>query len=197
MDFDFKQKIILEDERVLIRPMVEEDKSFFIEFLLDPALNRYSSMQINNARDALKYVDLCLKDRQQQVRYPFVFFDKRTETYAGTSCFGNISNPNKRIEIGWTKIDAAFQGTGLNVHCKHLMLKYAFETLQFNRVELKSHANNIQSRKAMEKIGAKFEGLLRHHIIMPDGSLRNTVYYSFLSPEWREIEALLKRLMVR
>lgn len=195
MDFDFTQDIVLEDERVLIRPMVETDKPFFMEFLLDPNLNRYSSMQVRHAREALLYVDNCLEDRKKEARYPFIFYDKLKNSYAGTSCFGNVSNPNKRIEIGWTKIGAAFQGTGLNVHCKYLMIQYAFEGLGFNRVELKSHSENIQSRKAMEKIGATFEGLLRQHMIMPNGRLRDTVYYSFLLPEWRETKALLKSLM--
>lgn len=195
MQFNFEDTIILEDERVLIRPMEETDKGFFMEFLLDSSLNTYSSMQINSAKDALKYVDNCLADRQNQKRYPFIFFDKRSQAYAGTSCFGNVSNANKRLEIGWTKLGKPFQGTGLNIHCKYLLIQHGFETLGCNRIELKSHSENIRSRKAMEKIGAKFEGMLRQHMIMPNGTLRDTVYYSILRSEWREVEALLQSYM--
>lgn len=195
MDFNFDHDIVLEDERVLIRPMEEVDKGHLMELLLDPDLSTYASFKINNAKDALAYIDFCLKDRKNSQRYPFTFYDKNNKAYAGTSCFGNIANPHKRLEIGWTKIGKAFQGTGLNAHCKKLMLQYAFETLRCNRVELKAHSENIQSRKAMEKIGAKYEGLLRNHIIMPDGSLRNTVYYSVLFEEWSIVKAILNDLI--
>ncbi len=188
MNFDFNKSIILENERVLIRPMEAADKGFFSDFLLDSSLNKYSSMEINNSQDAIQYIEDCLVDRKNGVRYPFIFFDKKSKTYAGTSCYGNVSNSNKRLEIGWTKIGKHFQGTGLNAHCKKLMLEYAFESLNYNRVELKAHAGNIASRKAMEKIGATFEGLLRNHSIMPNGSLRDTVYYSILKEEWPSIK---------
>ncbi len=191
----FDQNIILEDERVLIRPMEEKDKEHMIDWMSDPSLSTYSLMQIQNARDVLPYVDQCLEDRRMQKRYPFVFFDKPSNTFAGTSCFGNIVPDHRRLEIGWTKIAKVFQGTGLNTHCKFLMLRYAFEELVYSRVELKSHEDNIRSRRAMEKIGAKYEGLLRHHMVMPNGTFRNTVYYSILLDEWREVQAMLKSLM--
>jgi RimJ/RimL family protein N-acetyltransferase len=192
----FKQEIILEDERVLIRPLQEKDKEHMIEWMSDPSLSIYSMMQIKSARDVLPYVDQCLEDRRIRKRYPFVFFDKHANAFAGTSCFGNIAPAHQRLEIGWTKIATEFQGTGLNIHCKFLMLQYIFEELVYNRVEFKSHEDNIRSRRAMEKIGAKYEGLLRYHMIMPDGSHRNTVYYSILRDEWREVQAMLKSLML-
>lgn len=195
MDFNFQEEIILEDERVLIRPMRNEDKEHLMELLLVPDLSTYSSLKIKRAKDTLLYIDQCLDDYRAKIRYPFTFYDKKNKIYAGTSCFGNISNQHKRIEIGWTKIAKPLQGTGLNAHCKFLMLRYAFEHLLFNRVELKSHSENIRSRKAMEKIGAKYEGMLRHHMIMPDGTIRDTVYYSILLEEWSTVKALLKSLM--
>ncbi len=195
MDFNFQEEIILEDERVLIRPMRNEDKEHLMELLLVPDLSTYSSLQIKRAKDTLLYIDQCLEDYRAKVRYPFTFYDKKNKIYAGTSCFGNISNQHKRLEIGWTKVAKPLQGTGLNTHCKFLLLQYAFEYLRFNRVELKSHSENIRSRKAMEKIGAKYEGMLRHHMIMPDGTIRDTVYYSILLEEWSTVKALLKSLM--
>lgn len=195
MDLDFKRDIILENERVLIRPMEEGDKAFFKNFLLDQVLTKYSIAMVTNEAEALAYVDACLEDRKKEHRYPFIFFDKKTNNYAGTSCFGNVVNPHKRLEIGWTKLGKAFRGAGLNAHCKFLFLKFAFETLDFNRVELKAHSENIRSRKAMEKIGAQFEGTLRSHFITYDGSLRDSVYYSFIKEEWPEVKIKLQKLM--
>jgi N-acetyltransferase len=184
MFFNFENNIILEDDRVLIRPMQEEDKVNLMKVLIDPALSKYSLELINGEDGVINYIDQCLEDRKNKIRYPFTFFDKKIKAYAGTSCFGNVNNTHKRLEIGWTKLAQPFQGTGLNAHCKFLLLQYAFDTLNFNRVELKAHAENMQSRKAMEKIGASYEGTLRNHFIMYDGTLRNTVYYSILSEEW-------------
>ena len=194
MNFNFNKDIILEDDRVLIRPMEEADKQHLMEILLDPQLSKYSLRMISDEKDVLGYIDNCLSDRQHSIRYPFTFFDKKANAFAGTCCFGNIEIAHKRLEIGWTKLGKAFQGSGLNAHCKFLLFQYAFETLQLNRVELKSHAENIQSRKAMEKVGARYEGKLRNHFVMYDGSLRNTVYYSVLKEEWLEVKALITNL---
>jgi len=196
MDLDFNRDIILENERVLIRPMKQDDKAFFRDFLLDQTLTKYSIKLVTNESEAIAYFDTCLSDREKGLRYPFIFFDKKTNQYAGTSCFGNIVNAHKRLEIGWTKLGKAFQGTGLNAHCKFLFLKFAFETLKFNRVELKAHSKNIRSRKAMEKIGAQFEGTLRNHFITYDGSLRDSVYYSFIKEEWEVVKMKLQDLML-
>lgn len=195
MNFDFTKDIILEDERVRIRPMETSDRTHLKELLLDPDLSLYSLQQVHGPAGVDQYIDQCLSDRSQGIRYPFTFFDKKSNAYAGTSCFGQVSNAHKRLEVGWTKIAKPFQGTGLNTHCKYLMFQYAFETLVANRVELKTHAENITSRKAMEKVGATYEGLLRHHMIMENGSLRNTVYFSILKAEWPSVKKRLEKLM--
>ena len=129
---------------------------------------------------------MCIRDRH--IRYPFLIFDKQQQQYAGSTSFGNISNPNARIEIGWTWIGTNFQRTGLNRANKFLMLQYAFETLGFERVELKTDGRNLQSRTAMEKIGATPEGILRSHTVMSDGYRRDTHYYSILKSEWHKIK---------
>jgi N-acetyltransferase len=95
-----------------------------------------------------------------------------------------VSDKDQRLEIGWTWFGKAFQRTGLNRNVKFLMLQYAFEQLQFERVELKTDERNHPSRKAIEGIGGKFEGILRSHMQLPDGFRRNTVYYSILKAEW-------------
>jgi RimJ/RimL family protein N-acetyltransferase len=117
------------------------------------------------------------------------------QEYAGSTSFANVSNRDKRLEIGWTWIGKKFQKTGLNRNGKLLMLQYAFETLQFERVELKTDERNMASRTAIEKIGGKFEGILRSHMVVKDGFRRNTVYYSILSKEWPGVKTNLLNKM--
>ena len=109
------------------------------------------------------------------------------------SSFGAISEHDKRVEIGWTWIIPPFQGSGLNYRVKYLMLQFIFEELQYHRVELKADARNKASRKAMEKLGATYEGNLRSHSLMYDGNYRDTVYYSILENEWPEIKQALEK----
>ncbi|MFT5764128.1 MAG: RimJ/RimL family protein N-acetyltransferase [Saprospiraceae bacterium] len=197
MNFNFRNDIILENDRVLIRPMEAADKEHLMPVLIDPTLSKYSVEMINGEEGVFHYIDKCLGDRKNKIRYPFTFFDKKANAYAGTSCFGDITNAHKRVEIGWTKLAKPFQGTGLNAHCKFLLFQYAFDTLAFNRVALKAHSKNIQSRKAMAKIGATYEGTLRNHFMLYDGTLRDTVYYSVLSEEWAGVKIGLLKLMTQ
>ena len=106
----------------------------------------------------------------------------------GCTRFGNIVKEHKRAEIGWTWYHPAVQRTGINKACKHLLLQYGFDTIGLNRIELKTAAINYKSRGAILKIGATQEGVFRHHIINDDGSLRDSVFFSIIKTEWREIE---------
>jgi RimJ/RimL family protein N-acetyltransferase len=117
-----------------------------------------------------------------------------TNAYAGSTSFGNYDPKNERIEIGWTWLFSNYQRTGLNWNMKYLMFQFAFEELNIKRVELKADGRNLQSRNAMQGIGAQYEGTLRSHTIMSDGYRRDTVYYSVLADEW---PAVSSRLLTR
>jgi RimJ/RimL family protein N-acetyltransferase len=113
----------------------------------------------------------------------------------GMSSFMDIRPADLGLEIGMTWIAPAFRGTTVNPECKLLMLRHAFETLGCERVQLKTDLRNVQSQRAIEKLGAKKEGILRRHIQMPDGHMRDTVMYSVVREEWPEVEkGLLSRL---
>jgi RimJ/RimL family protein N-acetyltransferase len=101
---------------------------------------------------------------------------------------GNISFIDKRVEIGWTWYGNDYRGTGINTHCKFLLLQYAFETLQFERVEIKTDFLNERSKAALKKIGATFEGVLRSHMQMPHNRRRDSAYFSILKNEWPGIK---------
>ena len=185
MDFPFDKEIILENDFALLRPLYEADIDNLLPVACkDKDLLQFSPMPVYN-RDLLeKYIARAIKSRLDNVRYTFCVFDKTKNAYAGSTSFLNISNPDGRLEIGGTWYGKEFQKTGLNRNCKYLLLSYAFDCLNAERVEFKTDARNSASRIAIEKIGGQFEGILRQHTLMYDGFRRDTVYYSILKSEW-------------
>jgi RimJ/RimL family protein N-acetyltransferase len=125
-------------------------------------------------------------------RLAFTIIDKNKNQVIGSTSFGNISERDKRIEIGWTWIGKEFHGKGFNNNAKYLMLRYCFEKLDFERVELKTDILNTPARKAMTKIGFIEEGILRSHTLMTNNRRRDTIYFSMLKSEWNEIKMKLK-----
>lgn len=185
MDFDFTRHVVLQNESVLLRPMTEEDAVHLQAVATkDDDLVLYSPYRIHTLVYLQQFVTDSLADRQRGFRYPFVIYDKQKGLYAGSTSLANVSNKDKRLEIGWTWIGRDFQRTGLNRMGKFLLLSYAFDELGFERVEFKTDARNSASRTAIEKIGGQYEGALRSHTVMNDGFRRTTVYYSILKEEW-------------
>ena len=178
---NFKENIQLENNRVRLEALqLAHFEALLPIALSQPNLLQYSPSPFGNADNLKKYIQIAVDAKANEQRYPFVIWDKQHKKYMGSSSYGNISVKDKRIEIGWTWIDKVAQGSGLNPNCKYLLLSYAFEQLRFERVEFKIDERNLQSQKAVEKIGATKEGVLRSHTLMLDGFRRNTVYYSCL-----------------
>lgn len=115
----------------------------------------------------------------------------------GSTRFMSIAPEHRRLEIGWTWVGTAYQRTGANREAKLLQLTHAFETLDAERVEFKTHARNLASRAALLGIGATFEGVLRHHTIMSDGSNRDSAFYGVLAGEWPRVKAGLEARLAR
>ena len=184
-DFDFKQELILENDRVRLEPLQESHFSALLPICEQaPKLLQYSPSAFGTAGHLQAYIEQALAARRNEQRYPFATYDKQLGQMVGSTSFGNVSNPHRRLEIGWTWITPQVQRSGLNRKAKLLQLSYAFETLGLARVEFKADARNEASRRAMEGIGATFEGCLRSHTLMQDGFRRDTVYYSILQEEW-------------
>src|SRR5688500_4130816 len=133
-----------------------------------------------------------MKWQAEGTAVPLATIDKRTGLAVGSTRFANISPEHKRVEIGWTWIAPAWQRSAVNTEAKYLMLGHAFEVWRCGRVELKTNARNEQSRRAIVRIGAKEEGTLRNHMINPDGSFRDTVYFSIIESEWPEVKKSLE-----
>ena len=189
MELDCKLDIRLEDERVTIERLTMKHFETLLPIALAwPDLLRYSPSEFGTETALRSYIENATHLQQQNEKYSFVIYDKNTKSYAGSTSYMNISNKDRRLEIGSTWIGKSFQRTGLNRHCKYLLLDHAFEVLQFERVAFRTDSRNVQSQTAIQAIGAKYEGTLRNHMLMPDGYRRNTVCYSILKNEWPGIK---------
>ncbi|MBF9252817.1 GNAT family N-acetyltransferase [Pontibacter sp. 172403-2] len=184
---NFAQDIIMQDARVLLRPFSLTDLENLRTVVYDADIWRFTVTRITDEKELGAWVQAVQQGRVQNSRYTFMIVDKATGRLAGSTSYGNISAADKRLEIGWTWLSKDYRGTGLNRHCKFLLLHYAFDVLHFERVELKTDVLNIRSRRAMLKLGATEEGTLRSHTHMHDGRRRDTIYYSILRPEWEHI----------
>ena len=189
--------VTLEGEAVRLEPLSLDHLDTLLEAGADPGIWRYMPSDSTSRDGMLAFINEALACQRARTALPFATVDRKSGRAIGSTRFGNIVPEHKRVEIGWTWISPALQRSAVNTEAKFLMLRYAFETLGCNRVELKTNALNMRSRNAILRIGAKEEGTLRSHMINPDGSLRDTVYYSILAPEWPDVRARLEARLAR
>lgn len=175
---------ILENDLVKLTPLSLSNYHYLIPIAGQEKLIEYSPSNIGTAEALKKYVEQALEKERNFSAMPFIIYDKRSEKFAGSTRFMNIDQKNKVLEIGSTWIGREFQGTGLNGQAKLLMLDYAFNEMNFEKVEFRIDERNIRSRKAVEKLGAKLEGILRKNVYLLDGYKRNTCCYGLLKEEW-------------
>ena len=185
---NFLETIILEDDFVLLRPLTLSDEEGFAQIAFNYDIWKYTRALVMNREELKVYITLALNEKERKIRYPFTIIDKVSGEIAGSTSYANVSVQDKRIEIGWSWLGEKFQRTGLNSRCKFLLLQYAFEHLKVERVEFKTDVLNSAARKALLKIGAVEEGVLRSHTVMQDGRRRDTIYYSVLAGEWESVK---------
>lgn len=159
----------------------------------DPRIWEFTSAVARNPLEMQQYVDTALDWQQAGTAVPFVTMTKDKREVIGSTRFANIDVTNRRAEIGWTWINPKWWRTAVNTEAKFLMLQHAFERWNCVRVELKTGTKNQRSRDAISRLGAKEEGILRRHILQPDGSWRDTVYFSILEDEWPAVKRELER----
>ncbi len=174
------RNLILENEQVLLRPMTRQDFSLLQPLASDPEMWIYFTHDLSISEE----FEAWALPHFSGERLQFTVVDKRKNQLAGATAFGNFSARDQRLEIGWTWLGKAFQGTGVNQAMKKLMLDYCFSELKLKRVEIKTDVLNLPARKALLKFGAVEEGILRSHTLMTQGRRRNTIYYSVLEGEW-------------
>ena len=178
--------ILLEDERVLLRPLVMEDYDNLLQFsLTETDLWKYSLVQPIGADGLKNYMQIALDAKEKGTEYPFIVFDKKTNEYAGSTRFYDINMPYKTLQLGYTWYGKKFWGMGLNKHCKYLLLDFAFEKLELIRFELRADAKNERSIAAMKSIGCKVDGILRSNMPTIDDTVRrDSIVLSILRDEW-------------
>ena len=192
----FVEPVTLEGRHILLSPMARERAEAIAAALAVAAAdgNMWESKvtSIPRPEGTQAYVAQALAELDDGLSMPFVTVDRVSGKAVGSTRYMNIEAPHRRLEIGTTWIGKSFQRTAINTEAKYLMLRHAFETLRCIAVDLRTHEKNFQSRAAIERLGAKLDGILRNHRIMPDGSLRNTASYSIIDAEWPAVKARLE-----
>ncbi len=183
--FDFTKDYVLEDERVILRPITISDAEQLVQYVQnEPELWQFSLVAIQKPEDLKGYIETAIQGRNDKNSYPFIVFDKISNSYVGSTRFYDIQLGFETTQLGYTWYSKKVWGTGLNQHCKYLLLQFAFEKMNFKRVEFRADNNNKRSIAAMQKIGCTVEGVLRSHLPKPDGSRRDSIVLSITKEEW-------------
>lgn len=186
-NFSFQETYILEDDRALLRPLTAEDHAYLLPFSLhEPELWKFSLISGSGEAGLSNYIRSAIEGRDAQKEYPFIVYDKQKAAYAGSTRFYDIQLNHKTLQLGYTWYGKDFQGTGLNKHCKYLLLDFAFDKMQMERVEFRADNNNKRSIAAMKSIGCIEEGVLRSNTIKQDGNRRDSIVLSILKAEWEK-----------
>ena len=185
--------VTLENAAVRLEPLTRAHSDDLATAAADGGLWNLPYTPIPRPEGMRDYVEKALAAQRAGDDLPFVIRLQHSAAIIGTTRYLHIVEEHKRLEIGATWIAKSWQGTAVNPSCKLLLLDHAFATLGMNRVEFLTHVKNTQSRAAIAKLGATEEGILRSHRVQPDGSLRDSVVYSIVAPEWPALREALRR----
>ncbi|MGN6394577.1 MAG: GNAT family N-acetyltransferase [Mucilaginibacter sp.] len=199
LNYDLNAGYVLENERVLLRPLLESDYKNLLPFALnEPDTWIYSYRSARGEDGMRQYIKDALDNRAAGKDYAFIVYDKLSQCYAGSTRFYDILPNWQTVQLGYTWYGERFRGTGLNKHCKFLMLQFAFETLNALRVEFRADARNERSIAAMKSIGCVPEGILRNNMPLQEGGRRDSIVLSILKEEWENtVKDLIKSKMLR
>lgn len=191
------EPVVLEGTFVRLEPLSPAHHIHLCEVGLDPEIWRWTTTVVRTPEDMHDYIEAALRLQSTGSALPFTIIDRASGRAVGSTRYGSIDVPNRRVEIGWTWIGQAWQRTPLNTEAKYLLLRHAFEELDCIRVELKTDVLNERSRRAILRIGAREEGILRRHAITAAGRVRDTVYYGITDEDWTGVRAELERKLAR
>jgi len=190
--------IVLTGKHVRLEPMTEAHTPGLAEIGAGQSFWDFMLYgDINTVDDMRNWVKDILSRAEKGTDLPFVAIDLASGRVAGATRYLNIVPKDRGLEIGGTWYGSEFQRTPVNTECKYLLLQHALETLGCIRVQFKTDLRNERSQKAIERIGAVKEGILRNHMILPDGRYRHSVFYSILDTEWPGVKNRLEEMMER
>lgn len=185
----------LQNQIVTLKPMEIDDIDEIFSVACYKEIWTHMSIAVEQKEDVINYVNAALQAKETGAEFPFVILDSKTNRIIGSTRLMDIHKNHKRGEIGFTWLTPDYWRTAINTNCKYLLLTYCFEILGWHRVQIKTDHENFRSQKAIERIGATKEGVLRHHMIRKDGSIRHTVMYSITSDEWRDVKKHIEGLL--
>ncbi|MCB9315499.1 MAG: GNAT family N-acetyltransferase [Lewinellaceae bacterium] len=176
---------------VQLAPLKTDHFDALLEVAADKRIWTHYTLDGSKAERLRSALNDGLLEWRKGTQFPFVIVEKSSNRLIGSTRLLELQQVHRKLEIGWTWLHPDYWGTAVNLECKLLLLTFCFETLGATRVQLRTDENNIRSWKAIEKIGARFEGILRHDLIRDDGSHRNSAYFSIIEPEWKQVKLQL------
>lgn len=189
------EPVILEGPRVRLEPLSLEHLDALVSFGLNEDLWRYRTDVVSTRDEMRSYIEKLLAKQAQGEELGFAVIERASGAVRASTRLMSIDVANRGVEIGGTFIDPSWQRTFVNTECKFLLLRHAFETWRCIRVFLKTDSLNEQSRRAILRLGAREEGTLRNHMIMPGGRYRHSIYFSIIEAEWPDVKAGLEEKM--
>jgi RimJ/RimL family protein N-acetyltransferase len=183
---------------VRLEPLTLAHAADLMAFTGEPELWRY--MPFGSLADPAKFrswIESMIAERETGTGHAFAIINLASGQAVGSSSYFDFTDRDRWVEIGRTWLGRPHWRTAVNTEAKYLLLRHAFETLRLNRVQLKTDARNLRSQEAIARLGAVQEGVLRAHVVMYDGYLRDTVMYSITAPEWPAVKAGLEEMMRR
>jgi RimJ/RimL family protein N-acetyltransferase len=191
------EPVSLEGDHVRLEPMTLAHVPALSEVAFEPSIWRWMFVNLETPDDVRAYVEAALAGAAAGSELPFVTIDRATGRVVGSTRYLAIALEHRRIEIGWTWIAPAWQRTAINSGAKLLMLEHAFERLGCRRVEFKTDARNERSRTALAGIGAQFEGIFRKHMVLRDGSPRDSAWFAIVDDDWPAVRDRLRDRLAR
>ncbi|WLR56801.1 GNAT family protein [Mesobacillus subterraneus] len=191
------RKIILEGDTVKLLPMETGQLDGLWEAGQSQSIWEFTSSKVRSKEDMKKVIEAAMVEREKGTQIPFIILDKKSNKIVGSSRYLDISGAHRSLEIGWTWYSPDYWRTSVNTETKLLMLQYAFEKMEVNRVQFCTDSRNVRSQNAIARLGAQREGVLRKHRIIADGYIRDTVVYSIIKEEWTQIKIGIQDKLIR
>jgi N-acetyltransferase len=186
------EPVVLEGSLVRLEPLSRSHLDGLVAVALDPLIWRFTIARPIDRSGIEAWVDAAIANAEAGLEVPFATIDRATGRPIGSSRFMSIVPEHRRLEIGWTWLGRDWQRTGSNREAKYLQMRHAFEVLGANRVEFKTDSRNEAARRGLLGAGTTFEGIFRNHMVMPDGPLRHSAWYSVTREEWPAVKARLE-----